>query len=128
MRKSWRPFWWQGQGITPPEVLTADQAMAEAPPHRLRPIPHADAPVEATQGAAHGVGADAQALADGGPMGALHDQSRFAATIEEVCALVEDSKAAHPDLANRAMALKALAGRCDLDILIVAQLNRGAYG
>jgi hypothetical protein len=26
------------------------------------------------------------------------------------------------------MALKALVGRCDLDILIVAQLNRGAYG
>jgi hypothetical protein len=24
--------------------------------------------------------------------------------------------------------LNALAGRCDLDILIVAQLNRGAYG
>jgi replicative DNA helicase len=26
------------------------------------------------------------------------------------------------------MGLKALAGRCDLDILVVAQLNRGAYG
>ncbi len=90
---------------------------------------------------------------DGTPMGELHYQSRFAATIEEVCALVEDTKAAHPELAvvvldhfhamgaspgygnqttaelaNRAMALKALAGRCDLDILIVAQLNRGAYG
>jgi hypothetical protein len=90
---------------------------------------------------------------DGSPMGELHYQSRFAATIEEICALVEDSKSAHPDLsvvvldhfhamgaspgygnqttaelANRAMALKALAGRCDLDILIVAQLNRGAYG
>ncbi len=90
---------------------------------------------------------------DGSPMGALHYQSRFAATVEEFCALVEDSKAAHPELsvvvldhfhamgaspgygnqttaelANRAMALKALAGRCDLDILIVAQLNRGAYG
>ncbi|MFN7631085.1 MAG: DnaB-like helicase C-terminal domain-containing protein, partial [Cyanobacteriota bacterium] len=90
---------------------------------------------------------------DGSPMGKLHYQSRFAATIEEIAALVEDSKTAHPDLsvvvldhfhamgpspgygnqttaelANRAMALKALAGRCDLDILIVAQLNRGAYG
>jgi hypothetical protein len=90
---------------------------------------------------------------DGSPMGELHYQSRFAATIEEICALVEDSKSAHPELsvvvldhfhamgaspgygnqttaelANRAMALKALAGRCDLDILIVAQLNRGAYG
>jgi hypothetical protein len=32
------------------------------------------------------------------------------------------------ELAARAMALKALAGRCDLDIFIVAQLNRGAYG
>jgi hypothetical protein len=90
---------------------------------------------------------------DGSAMGALHYQSRFAATVEEFCALVEDSKAAHPELsvvvldpfhamgaspgygsqttaelANRAMALKALAGRCDLDFLIVAQLNRGAYG
>jgi replicative DNA helicase len=80
-------------------------------------------------------------------------QSRFAATIEEICALVEDSKSAHPslsvlvldhfhamgtsggygsnttaELAARAMALKALAGRCELDILVVAQLNRGAYG
>jgi replicative DNA helicase len=26
------------------------------------------------------------------------------------------------------MGLKALAGRCDLDIFVVAQLNRGAYG
>jgi hypothetical protein len=90
---------------------------------------------------------------DGTPMGGLHYQSHFAATVEEVCALVEDSKSAHPELsvvvldhfhargsspgygnqttaelAARAMALKALAGRCDLDILIVAQLNRGAYG
>jgi replicative DNA helicase len=31
------------------------------------------------------------------------------------------------ELANRAMAIKALAGRCELDILVVAQLNRGAY-
>ena len=90
---------------------------------------------------------------DGSPMGGLHYQSRFAASVEEICALVEDSKSAHPDLsvvvldhfhamgaspgygpnttaelAARAMALKALAGRCDLDIFIVAQLNRGAYG
>ena len=95
----------------------------------------------------------AQQCPDGSPMGALHYQSRFAATIEEISALVEDSKTAHPnlsvvvldhfhamgpspgygnqttaELANRAMALKALAGRCDLDIFIVAQLNRGAYG
>ncbi|MBM5818341.1 MAG: helicase DnaB, partial [Cyanobacteria bacterium K_Offshore_surface_m2_239] len=95
----------------------------------------------------------AQQQPDGTPMGALHYQSRFAATVEEVCALVEDTKTANPELsvvvldhfhamgaspgygnqttaelANRAMALKALAGRCDLDILIVAQLNRGAYG
>jgi hypothetical protein len=94
-----------------------------------------------------------QCRPDGTPMGGLHYQSRFAATVEEVCALVEDSKTAHPDLsvvvldhfhamgassgygsqttaelAARAMALKALAGRCDLDILIVAQRNRGAYG
>jgi replicative DNA helicase len=73
--------------------------------------------------------------------------------VEEFCALVEDTKSAHPELAvvvldhfhamgaspgygnqttaelaARAMALKALAGRCDLDIFIVAQLNRGAYG
>ena len=94
-----------------------------------------------------------QCRPDGTPMGGLHYQSRFGATVEEVCALVEDSKTAQPDLsvvvldhfhamgaspgygpnttaelAARAMALKALAGRCDLDILIVAQLNRGAYG
>jgi hypothetical protein len=90
---------------------------------------------------------------NGQPMGDLLYESRFGATVEDVCALVEDSKSAHPDLsvvvldhfhamgsspgygsnttaelAARAMALKALAGRCDLDILIVAQLNRGAYG
>jgi hypothetical protein len=95
----------------------------------------------------------AQQKPDGSPMGALHYESRFGATVEEFCELVEDTKAAHPDLsvvvldhfhamgpspgygnqptaelANRAMALKALAGRCNLDILIVAQLNRGAYG
>ena len=90
---------------------------------------------------------------NGQPMGEVLYESRFGATVEDVCALVEDSKSAHPDLsvvvldhfhamgsspgygpnttaelAARAMALKALAGRCDLDILIVAQLNRGAYG
>jgi hypothetical protein len=90
---------------------------------------------------------------DGRPMAPVLYQSRFAATIEEICALVEDSKSAHPslsvlvldhfhamgtsggygsnttaELAARAMALKALAGRCELDILVVAQLNRGAYG
>ena len=90
---------------------------------------------------------------DGRPMGEVFYESRFGATVEEVCELVEDTKSAHPDLsvvvldhfhamgaspgygsnttaelAARAMALKALAGRCDLDILIVAQLNRGAYG
>ena len=32
------------------------------------------------------------------------------------------------ELAARAMAIKALAGRRELDVLIVAQLNRGAYG
>jgi replicative DNA helicase len=89
---------------------------------------------------------------DGRPMGKLFYQSRFAATVEEISALVEDTKAAHPELsvvvldhfhamgpspgfgpnttaelAARAMALKALAGRCELDILVVAQLNRGAY-
>jgi replicative DNA helicase len=90
---------------------------------------------------------------DGQPMGALYYQSAFAATVEEFCALVEDTKAAHPqlavvvldhfhamgispgygsnstaELAARAMALKALAGRCELDLLVVGQLNRGAYG
>ena len=89
----------------------------------------------------------------GTPMGTLLYQSQFAATAEDVAALVEDSKSAHPELscvvldhfhamgpspgygsnstaelAARAMALKALAGRCELDILLVAQLNRGAYG
>ncbi len=90
---------------------------------------------------------------DGQPMGKLLYRSQFAATLEEVCAVVEDTKAANPDLAvvvldhfhamgaspgygvhtttelaHRAMGLKALAGRCDLDIFVVAQLNRGAYG
>ena len=90
---------------------------------------------------------------DGTAMGAVLYQSQFAANVEQVAALVEDTKSAHPqlavvvldhfhamgpssgygsnttaELANRAMALKALAGRCALDILVVAQLNRGAYG
>ena len=90
---------------------------------------------------------------DGSPMGRLLYESRFSATVEEFSALVEDTKAAHPDLsvvvldhfhamgptpgygshttaelADRAMRIKALAGRCQLDILVVAQLNRGAYG
>ena len=90
---------------------------------------------------------------DGQPLGKLLYQSQFAATLEEICAVVEDTKAANPDLAvvvldhfhamgaspgygvhtttelaHRAMGLKALAGRCDLDIFVVAQLNRGAYG
>ena len=89
---------------------------------------------------------------DGTAMGAVHYDSRFGATVEEVCALVEDAKAAQPqlsvvvldhfhamgaspgygpnttaELAARAMAIKALAGRCAVDIFVVAQLNRGAY-
>ncbi|MEN9768030.1 MAG: Cyanophage [Cyanobacteriota bacterium] len=80
-------------------------------------------------------------------------QSQFAATVEELAALVEDCKSAHPELAAvvldhfhamgptpgfgsnttaelaaRATAIKALAGRCELDVFVVAQLNRGAYG
>ena len=90
---------------------------------------------------------------DGKAMGRLLYQSQFAATVEELAALVEDCKSAHPELAAvvldhfhamgpspgfgsnstaelaaRAMAIKALAGRCELDVLVVAQLNRGAYG
>jgi len=90
---------------------------------------------------------------DGQAMGPLLYQSRFGANVEEFAALVEDTKAAHPqlavvvldhfhamgpspgygsnttaELANRAMQIKALAGRCDLDVFVVAQLNRGAYG
>jgi replicative DNA helicase len=70
-----------------------------------------------------------------------------------LAALVEDCKSAHPDLAAvvldhfhamgpsagfgsnttaelaaRATTIKALAGRCELDVFVVAQLNRGAYG
>jgi len=89
---------------------------------------------------------------DGGPMGPVRYQSQFGATVEDVCALVEDAKSALPqlsvvvldhfhamgaspgygpnttaELAARAMAIKALAGRCAVDVLVVAQLNRGAY-
>jgi replicative DNA helicase len=96
---------------------------------------------------------EAGLLPDGQPMGEILYESRFGATVEEFCELVEDTKAAHPalslvvldhfhamgsspgygnqttaELANRAMAIKALSGRCELDILVVAQLNRGAYG
>ena len=95
---------------------------------------------------------EAGLLPDGQPMGEVLYESRFGATVEEFCELVEDTKSAHPavslvvldhfhamgatpgygsnitaELANRAMVIKALAGRCDLDILIVAQLNRGSY-
>jgi hypothetical protein len=90
---------------------------------------------------------------NGDRMGRVLYQSKFAATIEELAALVEDCKSAHPDLAAvvldhfhamgpspgfgsnttaelaaRATTIKALAGRCELDVFVVAQLNRGAYG
>ena len=90
---------------------------------------------------------------NGQRMGHVFYQSLFAATVEELAALVEDCKSAHPELAAvvldhfhamgptagygsnttaelaaRATAIKALAGRCELDIFVVAQLNRGAYG
>ena len=90
---------------------------------------------------------------NGQPMGRVFYQSQFAATVEQLAAVVEDCKSAHPDLAAvvidhfhamgptagygsnstaelaaRAMAIKALAGRCELDVLVIAQLNRGAYG
>ena len=90
---------------------------------------------------------------NGAPMGKVLYQSQFAATVEDLAALVEDCKSAHPDLAAvvldhfhamgptagygsnttaelaaRAMAIKAMAGRCELDAFVVAQLNRGAYG
>jgi len=89
---------------------------------------------------------------NGQPMGQLFYQSHFAAPVETLAAVVEDCKSAHPqlsavvldhfhamgpspgygsnttaELAARAMAIKALAGRCELDVLVVAQLNRGAY-
>jgi replicative DNA helicase len=90
---------------------------------------------------------------NGEPMGRVLYQSQFAATVEQLAGMVEDCKSAHPDLAAvvldhfhamgptagygsnttaelaaRAMAIKALAGRCELDVFVVAQLNRGAYG
>lgn len=90
---------------------------------------------------------------NGDRMGQVLYQSKFAATIEELAALVEDCKSAHPELAAvvldhfhamgpsagfgsnttaelaaRATTIKALAGRCELDVFVVAQLNRGAYG
>lgn len=90
---------------------------------------------------------------NGERMGQVLHQSRFAATVEELAALVEDCKSAHPELAAvvldhfhamgptagygsnttaelaaRATTIKALAGRCELDVFVVAQLNRGAYG
>jgi replicative DNA helicase len=90
---------------------------------------------------------------NGQRMGHVFYQSQFAATVEELAALVEDCKSAHPELAAvvldhfhamgptpgygsnttaelaaRATAIKALAGRCELDLFVIAQLNRGAYG
>ena len=90
---------------------------------------------------------------NGDRMGKVLYQSQFAATAEDLAALVEDCKSAHPELAAvvldhfhamgptpgygsnttaelaaRATTLKALAGRCELDLFVVAQLNRGAYG
>ena len=90
---------------------------------------------------------------NGQAMGRVLYQSQFAATVEELAGLVEDCKSAHPDLAAvvldhfhamgptagygsnttaelaaRATTIKALAGRCELDVFVVAQLNRGAYG
>ena len=50
--------------IAAPEILPADEAMAEAPANSLRPIPHADAAVGAGEGLAHGITADAKSLAD----------------------------------------------------------------
>lgn len=90
---------------------------------------------------------------NGQPMGRVLYQSQFAATAEQLAGLVEDCKSAHPELAAvvldhfhamgptpgygsnttaelaaRATTIKALAGRCELDVFVVAQLNRGAYG
>lgn len=90
---------------------------------------------------------------NGEPMGRVLYQSQFAATAQELAALVEDCKSAHPqlaavvldhfhamgptagygsnttaELAARATTLKAMAGRCELDVFVIAQLNRGAYG
>jgi replicative DNA helicase len=90
---------------------------------------------------------------NGERMGKVLYESKFSATVEELAAMVEDCKSANPnlsavfldhfhamgptagygsnttaELAARATAIKALAGRCELDIFVVAQLNRGAYG
>jgi replicative DNA helicase len=90
---------------------------------------------------------------NGERMGEVLYQSQFAATVEELAALVEDCKSANPslsavfldhfhamgptpgfgsnttaELAARATTIKAIAGRCELDVFVIAQLNRGAYG
>jgi len=90
---------------------------------------------------------------NGERMGEVLYQSQFAATAEELAALVEDCKSANPnlsavfldhfhamgptpgygsnttaELAARATTIKAIAGRCELDVFVIAQLNRGAYG
>ena len=88
----------------------------------------------------------------GDAMGPLLYESQFGATVEQFAAVVEDAKAACPqlsavfldhfhamgsspgfgpnttaELSARAMQIKALAGRCEVDVFVVAQLNRGAY-
>ena len=90
---------------------------------------------------------------NGERMGKVLYESKFSATVEELAAMVEDCKSANPtlsavfldhfhamgptagfgsnttaELAARATAIKALAGRCELDVFVIAQLNRGAYG
>jgi replicative DNA helicase len=90
---------------------------------------------------------------NGERMGKVLYESQFAATVEELAAMVEDCKSANPnlsavfldhfhamgptagfgsnttaELAARATAIKAIAGRCELDVFVIAQLNRGAYG
>ena len=90
---------------------------------------------------------------NGERMGKVLYESKFSATVEELAAMVEDCKSANPnlsavfldhfhamgptagfgsnttaELAARATAIKAIAGRCELDVFVIAQLNRGAYG
>ena len=90
---------------------------------------------------------------NGERMGKVLYESQFSATVEELAAMVEDCKSANPnlsavfldhfhamgptagfgsnttaELAARATAIKAIAGRCELDVFVIAQLNRGAYG
>ncbi|MFM2172269.1 MAG: Cyanophage [Cyanobacteriota bacterium] len=90
---------------------------------------------------------------NGERMGKVLYESQFAATVEELAAMVEDCKSANPnlsavfldhfhamgptagfgsnttaELAARATAIKAIAGCCELDVFVIAQLNRGAYG